>query len=205
MMTTRRRLLRLATPLVLALVAWCLGFAWFVHRIHRPYDPPPRADGIVVLTGGADRIQTALRLLDEDRATRLLVSGAGTGVDLADLAHLSGLHAAPLVGRVTLGHAATSTRGNALETAAWVGRHNIRSLIVVTAFYHMPRALTELHRVLTGVALYPLPVRPPGLTGRDGPMLALRLEVAEFTKFLIARSGFSMFSPGLAPPPACIP
>lgn len=204
-MTTRRRLLRLAAPLALALIAWGLGFAWFVHRIHRPYDPPPRADGIVVLTGGADRIQTALHLLEENHATRLLVSGAGAGVDLADLAHLSGLHAAPLAGRVTLGHAATSTRGNALETAAWVSRYDIHSLIVVTAFYHMPRALTELRRALTGVALYPLPVQPPGLTGHDGRMLALRLEAGEFMKFLIARSGFSMLSPGLAPPPARIP
>lgn len=204
-MTTRRRLLRLAAPLALVVVAWCLGFAWFVHRIHRRYEAPPRADGIVVLTGGADRIQTALRLLQENRAMRLLVSGAGTGVDLAELAHLSGLPAAPLAGRVTLGHAATSTRGNALETAAWVSRHDIHSLIVVTAFYHMPRALTELRRVLTGVALYPLPVQPPGLSGRDGRLLALRLEAGEFTKFLIARSGFSMLSPGLAPPPARIP
>lgn len=204
-MTRRRHVLWLAAPLALALLAWCLGFTWFVHRIHQPYDPPPRAEGIVVLTGGADRIQTALRLLEEDHATRLLVSGAGAGVDLADLAHLSGLHAAPLSGRVTLGHAATSTRGNALETAAWVGRYHIHSLIVVTAFYHMPRALTELHRVLTGVTLYPLPVRPPGLTGADRRMLTLRLEIDEFTKFLIAWSGFSMFSPGLAPPPARIP
>lgn len=204
-MTTRRRLFRLAMPLVIAVIAWCLGFAWFVQRVHRPYAPPPSADGIVVLTGGADRIQTALHLLQQNRAKLLLVSGAGTGVDFADLAHLSGLHAAPLAGRVTLGHAATSTRGNALETAAWVSRHDIHSLIVVTAFYHMPRALTELRRVLTGVALYPMPVRPPGLAGRDGWMLAVRLEADEFTKFLIARSGISMLGPGLAPLPARIP
>jgi uncharacterized SAM-binding protein YcdF (DUF218 family) len=204
-MTTQRHLFRVAMPLVLAVVAWCLGFAWFVQRVQRPYAPPPSADGIVVLTGGADRIQTALHLLQENRAKLLLVSGAGAGVDFADLAHLSGLHAAPLAGRVTLGHAATSTRGNALETAAWVNRHDIHSLIVVTAFYHMPRALTELRRVLTGVALYPMPVRPPGLTGRGGRMLALRLEADEFTKYLIARSGFSMLGPGLAPPPARIP
>lgn len=204
-MTSRRCVFRLVAPLALAPVAWCLGFAWFLHSIDRHYDPPPRADGIVVLTGGADRIRTALHLLEEDRATQLLVSGVGTGVDLADLAHLSGLHAAPLAGRVTLGHAATSTRGNALETAAWVGRHDIHSLIVVTAFYHMPRALTELRRALTGVALYPLPVQPPGLTGRNSRLLALRLEAGEFTKFLVARSGFSMLSPGLTPSPARFP
>jgi uncharacterized SAM-binding protein YcdF (DUF218 family) len=204
-MTMRRRLAGLAMPPILAVIAWCLGFAWFVQHVHRPYEPPPSADGIVVLTGGADRIQTALHLLQENRARLLLVSGAGAGVDFADLAHLSGLHAAPLAGRVTLGHAATSTRGNALETAAWVARYNIQSLIVVTAFYHMPRALTELRRVLTGVALYPMPVQPPGLTGRDGRMLALRLEADEFTKFLIARSGVSMLGPGLTPPPARIP
>ena len=35
----------------------------------------PRAEGIVVLTGGTSRIDEALQLLAEGRATRLLISG----------------------------------------------------------------------------------------------------------------------------------
>ena len=199
-MTLRRASHRLGTVLIVAAIAWTAGFVWFVQRIHRPFEPPPNADGIVVLTGGADRIQTALRLLQANRARLLLVSGAGAGVEFARLAHLAGMDAAPLANRVTLGHAATSTRGNALETAAWVARHRIHTLIVVTAFYHMPRALTELRRALTGVALYPLPVLPPGLTGASGRLLALRLEALEYTKFLIAWTGLSSLeSPGRIP------
>jgi uncharacterized SAM-binding protein YcdF (DUF218 family) len=195
--TLRRRLRWLVMLLAVAVLAWAAGLAWFIEWIHRPFEPPPRADAIVVLTGGADRIQTALRLLQANQARRLLVSGAGPGVDFAALAHLAGVHAAPLADRVTLGHAAESTRGNALETAAWVHRHDIHSLIVVTAFYHMPRALTELRRALTGVTLYPLPVLPPGLNTAAGHVLALRLEALEYTKFLIAWTGLSSLGPGL--------
>ncbi|HEY1933446.1 MAG TPA: YdcF family protein [Acetobacteraceae bacterium] len=199
-MTLRRRLRWLVTLLVVAVLAWAAGLVWFIAWIHRPMEHPPRADGIVVLTGGADRIQTALRLLQANQARLLLVSGAGPGVEFTALAHLARVQAAPLADRVTLGHAAASTRGNALETAAWVHRHDIHSLIVVTAFYHMPRALIELRRVLTGVTLYPMPVRPPGLSGAAGQMLALRLEALEYTKFLIAWTGLSSLGPGLEHP-----
>ena len=176
-------------------VVWSAGFAWFIQRLHRPVETPPQADGIVALTGGAERIETAMRLLQEDRARLLLVSGIGGGVELGPLARRAGLDAAPLANRVTLGRAATTTRGNALETAEWVRRNDIHSLIVVTAFYHMPRALTELRRALTGVALYPLPVQPPDLRRRGGGMLTLRLELEEYTKLLFTSTGASALLP----------
>ena len=44
------------------------------------------------------------------------------------------------------------TRGNAAETAEWARAHQVRSLIVVTSAYHMPRALAELGRDLPDVA-----------------------------------------------------
>jgi hypothetical protein len=53
------------------------GFAWFVASAGSVATPPPHADGIVVLTGGAERVETALRLLAEDQARLLLVSGVG--------------------------------------------------------------------------------------------------------------------------------
>jgi uncharacterized SAM-binding protein YcdF (DUF218 family) len=182
--------LRLALAAAAAFGLWAAGLAWFVHLADLPPDLPAHADGIVALTGGADRVETALRLLAEDRANLLLLSGIGGGAELAPLARRAGLDPAPLASRVTLGRGATSTRGNATETAAWVRANDIHSLILVTAFYHMPRALTELERELPGVTLSPLPIRPGALHGETG-MIAPRLILEEYTKFIAARLGLT--------------
>jgi len=197
----RRRLaLRLAGGALLALsLAWGGGLLWFIQIASRPVPPPPLADGIVALTGGADRVETALRLLRAHRARWLLLSGTGAGVDLAVLAHRAGVDPAPLAAHVTLGRQATSTRGNALETAAWVRQHGIHTLIVVTAFYHMPRALTELRRAMSGVALYPEPVLAPR-PGGIGHVVTLRLIAEEYTKYLLAVAGVTVLLPPRAPP-----
>ncbi len=174
---------------VLAAGCWLAGFAWFVHAAWSVTPPPPRADGIVVLTGGAERVQAGLRLLQEGAANRLLVSGVGRAAAFPQLAHLAGV-GAELAPEVTLGRAAGSTLGNATETAEWASAHHIRSLIVVTAGYHMPRALTELHRSLPNVTFYPVAVQPPGTRALAEPS-ALRLLAGEYTKFMVASLGLT--------------
>jgi uncharacterized SAM-binding protein YcdF (DUF218 family) len=170
-------------------VVWVAGFIWFVHIAVETGDPPPQADGIVALTGGADRVETALRLLAAGRARQLLVTGVGERAAFNALARRAGVDAS-LAARVTLGRTATSTRGNAAEAADWAHGNSIRTLIVVTAGYHMPRALAELSRTLPNVALYPVPVLPPALRGaRD--LATLRLLVAEYTKWLASEAGLS--------------
>jgi uncharacterized SAM-binding protein YcdF (DUF218 family) len=187
------RPVRLAALVALILaLGWVAGFAWFVHVAIRSPEPPPRADGIVALTGGADRVETALHLLAAGRAGLLLVSGVGGAAEFAELAHRAGVNQA-LAARVTLGRAAASTRGNAVETAEWAHANRIHSLIVVTAGYHMPRALAELSRTLPDVALHPVPVLPPAL--RDGhEMSALRLLAGEYTKWLATEAGLSVLA-----------
>ncbi len=73
----------------------------------------------MAFTGGPERVETALRLLAEGRADRLLLSGIGGGAELPELAHRAGVDPLPLATRVTIGRNATTTRGNAAETAAW--------------------------------------------------------------------------------------
>ena len=82
---------------------------------------------------------------------------------------------------MTIGRDALTTHGNARETAAWVRTRPIHSLIVVTAFYHMPRALAELRRVLPDVTLYPDPVLMPR-HGGIGHLVTLRLMAEEYTQ-----------------------
>jgi uncharacterized SAM-binding protein YcdF (DUF218 family) len=194
-MVTHRRRLRgrlllagLSGAAVLGLL-WAAGFAWFLRSALMQTEIPPAADGIVVLTGGAGRVEAALHLLADGRARVLLVSGVGGAADFADLAHLARVD--PHLGsRVTLGREAASTRGNAAETADWARSNAIRSLIVVTAGYHMPRALTELGRALPEVVLYPAPVLPPALRG-GAQAAVLPMLVGEYSKFLAAEIGLT--------------
>lgn len=184
---------------VLAL-AWLGGFAWFVHRAAHPDPSPPVADGIAVLTGGADRVRAGLLLLAEHRANRLLVSGIGGHAGFVTLARHAGVDPAPLAAQVTLGRGATSTRGNAAEIAAWARANGLHSLIVVTAFYHMPRALAEIGRALPDMTLYPASVSP---AGAEESLTALRLLADEYMKYLAAKVDLSAFGPSA--PPALSP
>jgi hypothetical protein len=148
-----------------------------------------------VLTGGPDRVERGLALLAAREDARLLISGVGHTVVPADLGATGE--------RITLGHTATSTRGNAREVAAWARGLDLRSpapgvagpggtvgtgmaplgagvggatlaaaesprelppevirITVVTAGFHMPRALLELRRALPGARLAAHPVAP---------------------------------------------
>ena len=169
--------------------AWGIGFAGFNSAARQVGELPAMADGIVVLTGGADRIEMALRLLVEGRAPLLLVSGVARGADLASLAHRVPLDA-DQAGRVTLGHAAQSTSGNAAETAPWVRAHGMRRLIVVTAGYHMPRALLAMQHAMPDIQLHPVAVQSPALRGAP-PATAVRMLASEYDKLLAVRFGLA--------------
>lgn len=192
-MSIRRAVSALLLLPLLGALAWGAGFLWFLHVTGRTEPPPPLADGIVALTGGAERVEAALRLLAEDRAQRLLISGVSRGIELAELTHHADLGA--LGERITLGRQANSTYGNGTETASWAQENGMRSLIVVTAAYHMPRALTEIGRALPGVRLYPVAVLPPPRRGTNDSgtygMLA-----GEYTKWLAAEAGLGYLSRG---------
>jgi uncharacterized SAM-binding protein YcdF (DUF218 family) len=186
-MTWRAAAAMVGVVLLLAVAGLGAGFATFVGVTQRPDLPPPQADGIVALTGGADRVETALHLLAAGRARLLLVSGVAGGASLAELARRSDLDPGPLAARVTLGREATTTLGNAEETAAWAQANAIRSLIVVTASYHMPRAMLELRRAMPGIRLYALPVRHPAMHWIGH----LRLLFGEYAKLIGAWIGVS--------------
>lgn len=200
--TPRRRRMTIAGVVALTVAAiLATTIMRFVHLMSAADQLPSHADGIVAFTGGPERVETALRLLAEGRADRLLLSGIGGGAELTELARLARVDPRPLAARVTIDRTSASTRDNALETAAWAHQNDIHSLLVVTAFYHMPRAVTELSRALPEVTLYPVAVLA---TGRQEATVPFRLIAEEYFKFLASAAGLTAILPARELPPVRI-
>jgi uncharacterized SAM-binding protein YcdF (DUF218 family) len=136
-----------------ALLAWILGFVWFALFLPQAAPLKP-TDGVVVLTGGAYRIDRGLEILEAGKAKRMLVSGVDLDVKPAELAAQYKRPMKLFDCCIDLGFRAVDTRSNALETARWAARHKIRTLRLVTHDWHMRRARLELDQVLPdGIAV----------------------------------------------------
>ncbi len=152
---------RSATAVVLLIIlVWCIGFTRFVESIPRAESVSDvQADAIVVLTGGAQRLGAGFRLLREGKGKLLFVSGVNEDVRPVELHALAVLHESAQAADlpkccVELGFKAMDTKGNGSEIAAWVQAKNMKSLIMVTSNYHMPRAYLEIRAALPGLRIY---------------------------------------------------
>ena len=164
---------------------YLLGFLAFVLSLPRAPAGFVRADGIVALTGGGSRIDTAESLLEEGAGKRLLISGVYSSMTKEELKRL--VHAGPRFDCCAdLGFSAQSTRGNAAEAASWVRAHRYRSLLIVTADFHMPRSLHEFQAEMPGVRLVPYPVEEENVDIADwwSNPRTLRVLHVEYAKYL---------------------
>lgn len=156
-----RRILLCTLFLLLAWAGCIVNFAFSIHR-YQPLPASSNADGIVVLTGGSGRIEYGLELLSQQRAKALFISGVHSAVARSALLPDASETSRNLLNdnRVTLGHDATNTIGNAQESLNWMRAHGYHSILLVTADYHMPRALTEFTAQLPArTSIIPAPVR----------------------------------------------
>ncbi len=172
---------------ILIVLMFIMGFLGFVQAIpkHQP-GTIDAADAIVVLTGGKSRVTGALKLLNAGKGRRLLISGVHKSTSRKALAKLVPIQANLLNCCVDLDKAARDTIGNAAETAMWVSKNKIKSLIVVTSSYHMPRSLVELQYVLpeTELIAYPIVVNSVPVTRWWTNRGTAQLLLQEYVKYL---------------------
>ena len=131
----------------------------------------------MALTGGADRVETASCACWPRSRARSAGVRDWWRSRASELAHRAGPGPAPPARAP--GHARPESDDNprnAEETASWARENGIHSLIVVTAGYHMPRAITELTRALPDVALHPSRL-PPARQGRPGCTISAMLRL----------------------------
>lgn len=130
-----------------ALLLWALGFAWFALLLPQPA-PIAKTDAVVVLTGGANRIDRGLEILKSGKSKKMLISGVDRDVKPPELAAQYLGSAKYFNCCIDLGFQSVDTRSNALETARWVARNKVKTLRLVTHDWHMRRARFELDRAL---------------------------------------------------------
>lgn len=155
----RRILGRGLLAVAVIVLIWLGGFVWFAERAVIYPDPGDQAAGaIVVLTGGRERLNHGLSLLEQGRADALFVSGVHDGVSVEDLPAVRDRGPEDLPCCITLGYDADDTAGNAVETAAWVADRDIDTIRLVTSNYHMPRSLLEFRQRMPDLTIIPDPV-----------------------------------------------
>ncbi|OJT95302.1 MAG: hypothetical protein BGN82_08940 [Alphaproteobacteria bacterium 65-7] len=147
---------------LLLLLGYAAGFVLFVSSLPAPLQAPPHADGIVALTGGGERLDAAVALLEQGGGKRLLVSGVSVATTKETVGKLA--EGGPRYDCCAdIGYAADDTHGNALEAYDWAHEHGFSSLVIVTSRYHMPRTLREFSAVMPGIALHAYPVDQSGI------------------------------------------
>lgn len=149
------------------------------------------ADAIIVLTGGNDRIAQGVKLLAKGKAEKLLISGVNRKSEFSDLLSVQGVDdllavGAGLADKISLGRKAVNTVGNAEEAKEWASKNNVKSIILVTANYHMPRALVEFRKLLPSTEIEPYPVFPKNFNKKNwmDDKFVRDLIVREYNKYL---------------------
>ena len=165
---------------------YLVGFVIFVTCLPKAPGDLHHIQGIVALTGGGMRIDAANALFERGIGERLLISGVYPNTSKETLKTIV------RGGKrfdccVDLGYAAEDTHGNAREAAAWARFYHYRTLLIVTARYHMPRSLSEFREALPGVTIIPYPIDPESIPkGWWHSFHALRVLHGEYAKYLVA-------------------
>ena len=144
---------------IIAVSIWVILFLLFcLATVSFKYAPLQKVDAVIVLTGGKDyRILEGIELLSQKYAKKLFISGVNKIVKPQEI-----LINAPqeLHSAIELGYMAQDTHTNALEVSYWIQKQGIKSIILVTSFYHMPRSLLELKSQLPDLKIIPYSVYP---------------------------------------------
>lgn len=176
---------RLLWPVLAAVALYMLGFIVFVVTLPTAPAKLDHPDAVVALTGGGARLSAAVALFEGGVGKRLLISGVHPSTTKDELKAIA--HGGKRFDCCAdLGFTASNTFGNAAETATWTRVHGYRSLVIVTASYHMPRSLAEFSAEMPDVRLEPWPVEPDGASLKSWwhDPRALRLLQTEYVKYL---------------------
>ena len=146
---------------------WLGGFIVFQQYIRkRPIDETTKTDAIVVLTGGKNRIAESVKLYNKGLSDILFISGVGKHVNIKALENQNHVYFTRDDTHVLLGREATNTIENAVEVSELIRRNHLKTIRLVTSYYHMPRSLAEISAQNPSVKIIEHPVYSKNVSKR---------------------------------------
>ncbi len=168
---------------------WCAGLIFYAFTLYKtPLPPYEKAEAIVVLTGGKNRVVEGFNLLEKDAAPILFISGVHPDVKVSELIDLWKKGHQHMQCCVILGYQAGNTAGNALETSKWIKEKGFKTIRLVTSDYHMPRTLLNFSLSAPDISIIPHPTETKELKDihwwleRENFYMITR----EYNKFILA-------------------
>lgn len=144
-------------------VVYLLGLALFVVLLPVPFTTlPPHLGGLATFTGGAGRVATTLRLMQEGFQGPVLISGIHPRSQLADIEALADLPT-PLSNaqrQQVMLDAASTTRENIESLNLWATTTRLNRVGVITSTYHAARVQLLGWWLAPRLQLVLLPVQP---------------------------------------------
>ena len=147
--------------------------------------------GIVALTGGRNRIETAIKLLNKGLGERMLISGVKPGTKVQTITARENVELSPTK-PVDLGYIATDTVGNAKEVKNWANTNGMEKIFVVTSFYHIPRSRLELEKEIQNKELLFIAANTPYVSKKWKKWRSTYFMAKEYFKFLIVYTQYKM-------------
>lgn len=140
---------------------WLIGFIFYVLNIQfYPQKVTESPDAIVVLTGGSNRVEEGLEIMSQYGCQNLFISGVNKNVSRHDILKRIQKNKNIEGCQLELGYTARNTHENAQEVIAWIKKKKYKSIVLVTAYYHMPRSLLEFRSIAPDLIIQPYAVFP---------------------------------------------
>ena len=176
---------------LLSLVA---GFLWWTLQLINtfpkklyPINPSQKSEniGIVVLTGGKNRIEKGVDLLSKGYGAKLLISGVFMPSEIEAKFSLEKEKNQLFKCCVFFDQRSKNTLENAQEVDKWLKENkDIKSIILVSSYYHLPRSIMIFEKKISSkVKIYPKPAFQ-NINFRNQFFFHLRLIISEYLKVL---------------------
>jgi len=140
---------RVLVVIILLFLLFLIYFSYYFYQIYSPSKinlNKKNHDAAIVLTGDQFRIQKGISLLRESKVNKLLISGVNKQITEKSIIAKFSDSESLFNCCIDLDMISTNTFENAKESYMWSRSNEFNSIIVVSSFYHLPRAKLEFGR-----------------------------------------------------------